>query len=175
MERKVQATEKSAKKKLLVDLDICGKCEECVIDCSYLYHPSNNGITYLREKATFEFICRHCEQGTCVTACPQDALQRDEEGIPQRSSFLCIGCSSCVAACPFGTIYKEVIPFYTSQCDVCVGRTNGKELVCVSSCPFFAIKYGDYSESPEENRYLVDENVVVHVTVWQREQEEARG
>jgi hypothetical protein len=32
--------------------------------------------------------------------------------------------------------------------------------------------FGDFSEAPEENRYLVDENVLVHATVWQRQQEE---
>ena len=101
----------TAMKKLFVDLDICAVCPECVVDCDYLYHPGNNGITHLREKAHFALICRHCEQAPCVNSCPQEALKRGEDKVVVRSNMLCIGCNSCLAACPFGTIYPEIIPF----------------------------------------------------------------
>mgnify|MGYP001046307368 CR=1 FL=1 len=37
---------KESGKKLFIDLDICNsdKCEECVVECSYFYHPVNNGM-----------------------------------------------------------------------------------------------------------------------------------
>ena len=156
-------------KRLFVDLDICDNCPECVVDCSYFYHPGNNGITELREKAAFALICRHCKEGTCVIACPNDALERGEDGILKRSNMLCIKCNSCVVACPFGTIQEGIIPFLTSGCDVCVGRVEDADPVCVSTCPYGALKYGEFSEDPENRIYVVRGNVIVHTTSWERE------
>ena len=44
-----------AQKRLFVDLEVCDKCKECKVCCSYFYHPQGNGITSLSEFAAFQF------------------------------------------------------------------------------------------------------------------------
>ncbi|MBP7835870.1 MAG: 4Fe-4S ferredoxin, partial [Candidatus Omnitrophica bacterium] len=67
-------------RRLFIDLDICNKCKECAVACDYFYHPQNNGITSLREYATFATICRHCEEAPCVDSCYHNALERADDG-----------------------------------------------------------------------------------------------
>ena len=156
-------------KSLFVDMDICDKCEKCVVDCSYFYHPGNNGIEDIRENGVASFFCRHCEDGSCVQACPEDALEITDEGILKRSSMLCIKCNSCVLACPFGTLLESTINFFASVCDTCIGRANGKGPVCVATCPYDALQFREIDENPEEGIHQLRERAVVHTTAWQRE------
>jgi len=157
-------------KRLSVDLDICYSCPECVIQCSYFYHPGNNGITELREKGTALTLCRHCERGSCVLSCPTDALERPEDGILRRHSMLCIKCHSCVIACPFGTLLEETVPFAVSACDVCVGRCDDDHApTCVDTCPYNALRFEEVAEDLSEDRYLLRQHVVVHMTAWKRD------
>ena len=53
----------------------------------------------------FTFMpCFHCEEAWCIKACPTGAMQRREkDGIVFVQSALCVGCKSCIAACPWGT------------------------------------------------------------------------
>jgi Fe-S-cluster-containing dehydrogenase component len=45
--------------------------------------------------------CFHCEEPWCVKACPTGAMQqRGKDGIVFVQSSLCVGCKSCIAACP---------------------------------------------------------------------------
>ena len=59
----------------------------------------------------------------------------------------CIGCSSCVIACPFG-VPKYVADFdQMMKCDMCTDRTSeGYAPMCASVCPSEALWYG----TPEE-------------------------
>jgi len=109
-------------KKLVLNLDICSACPQCVVGCSYYYHHSNRGIDRLRELAAYALVCRRCEYGTCVQACPVEALERDARGVLERHQMRCIGCRSCAHACPFGTIYAELLPYQLSGCDLCFDR-----------------------------------------------------
>ena len=159
------------RKRLFVDLDICSKCPECVIDCSYFYHSGNRGIDSIREVASFALVCRQCEEAPCVTSCPQEALEKENDGALKRSNLLCIGCNSCTLACPFGTIYPEVIPYLVSKCDFCIDRADGKKPVCLPSCPYGALKYGVFRKAEKENKYLVGENLLVHLTTpWKKKE-----
>ena len=157
-------------KRLYIDFEICQKnCTRCQIKCSYPYHPENNGITRLRELVSYYLVCRKCEEAFCINACPNNALQKDEKGFLIRSNFLCVGCKSCVLACPFGTIPSD-LPYYLSGCDFCIGRTNEKEPLCVETCPFGAIFYKEIEEEKEKNIFLVNENLVVRVIPWKKEE-----
>lgn len=156
-------------KRLYIDLEICNKCRGCVVKCSYPNHPENNGITHLREEGAFSVICRHCENAPCVSSCPNEALKKNEQGVLVRSLFKCTGCHSCVAACPFGTIFLETIPFRSSQCDLCINiLKEGEEPSCVPTCPYGALKFGEFSESPEEFKVFVGERTLVRVLPWKK-------
>ena len=173
-------------KRLLIDLDICSKCAECGMLCSYIQHPGNNGISNLRELAHFAIVCRRCDDAPCVAACPWEALELQaspaREGIPaggqeynmmKRYMMRCTSCKSCSRACPFGTIYPETIPFLLSSCDFCIARSKDSDSpICVESCTHGGIKYGEFEENKEEKIYRVSENLLVKTSFkWERVEE----
>ncbi|WP_281654427.1 4Fe-4S dicluster domain-containing protein [Eggerthella sinensis] len=92
--------------------------------------------------------CNHCAKPACVAACPQKAMYIDsEDGTVQHDDEKCIGCKTCVTACPYGTPqYREDIAL-VQKCDACVGyRAQGEDPVCVAACPMRAIAFGDVEE-----------------------------
>jgi len=158
-------------KKLLIDLDVCSKCDDCGMLCSYIQHPANNGITNLRELAHFAIICRKCDDAPCVASCPWEALELQKDyNMLKRYSLRCTSCKSCTRACPFGAIYPETIPFITTRCDYCLGRLGPDEApICLESCSPDGIKYGEFEENKEANIYRVSEHLLVKTTYkWER-------
>ena len=156
--------------KLLIDLKALRAMDPEDIACSYIDHPDNRGVIDLIEKATFYLICRHCELGTCVEACPQEALEKEENDVVKRYVLRCSNCYSCAAACPFGTIIPEYIPLKTPVCDYCVGRLEeGSVPVCVRSVPEGVILYGELEEDEEKEIYRVNENLLVKAIKWKEE------
>lgn len=162
-------------KRLLVDLDICSKCEECEMLCSYIQHPNNNGITSLREFAHFAIVCRRCDDAPCVASCPWEALEKQDYNnkMLKRYMMRCTSCKSCSRACPFGVIYPETIPFVIARCDFCLGRIKDEEVpICLESCSQGGIKYGDFEERAEEHIYKVSEYLLVKTSyTWERVEE----
>ncbi len=160
--------------RLFIDLDICtaGECKECVIECSYFYHPENNGIVSIAELATYFLVCRRCEEPHCVSACPVEALeqQKDRENLLIRHNMRCISCKSCSHACPYGTIYPENVPYIVHICDFCLDRLDrDNEPLCIETCPYNALRLMKASEELQENSFLVGDNLIVHATRWERE------
>ncbi len=156
--------------RLYVDLDICcsDTCEECVVDCSYFFHPVNNGLISLIELATFALVCRRCENPHCVASCPVEALERtDRDGLVVRYRMRCVKCKSCSHACPYGTIYPEILTHLANICDYCAERGGP---TCVSTCPHGALKAvpADY-EPKDEHEFLIGDRLVVRSTHWERE------
>ena len=165
---------KGAGKRLFIDLDICaaGECEKCVVECSYFYHRGNNGIVSVAELATYALVCRRCESPHCVQACPVEALeqQKDKDKLLIRHNMRCISCKSCSHACPYGTIYPELVPFLVHNCDFCLDRRETKnEPLCIKTCPYGALSLKDAKEELGENTFLVGDNITVHSTHWQSE------
>ncbi len=157
-------------KRLFVDLDICSTCEACKITCDYLYHPQNNGITSLREYATFSTICRHCEEAPCVNSCYRNALEKQPDGHLKRYKMRCTSCKTCSIACPFGVIFTDFIPYLDSRCDFCISICDKEMPKCIKSCPLHAVELKEIDkEIPEENIYFVGDTLAVKTRKWFRE------
>lgn len=155
-------------KRLFIDLELCSKCASCIVECSYFYHPQNNGITSLREYATFSLVCRQCQDAPCVNSCYHNALEKQPDGILKRYTMLCTSCKSCSIACPFGVIMPEFIEYLDSKCDFCVGKTE--ELpTCVLSCPYRAVEVKEVEEDPNKNIYFIGKSLAVHSRRWIKE------
>ena len=160
-------------KRLLIDLDICSKCDECGMLCSYIQHPENNGITSLREFAHFAITCRRCDDAPCVASCPWEALEMQPDNMLKRYMMRCTSCKSCSGACPFGVIYPETIPFVISRCDFCLGRIKEDEVpICLQSCTHGGIKYGEFEERGEENIFKASDYLMIKTDYkWERIEE----
>lgn len=134
-------------KKLIVDMAKCKEPDVMGVQCSYKHHPQNNGFKKLLEKINFALVCRKCSLAPCITGCPRGALEKVGDGGEgfgrlRRASMLCTGCGSCAMACPFGTIYPELILFETDVCDLCTGRLAPKEKpLCAQTSPDKAVAY----------------------------------
>lgn len=158
--------------KLYIDLDICtrGECTKCVVDCSYFYHPDNNGILSVAEVACYALVCRQCEEPDCVAACPSEALEVQEDGILTRHNMRCVSCRTCSHACPYGTIYPEFIPMLAHACDFCTDRRiDAGEPACAKTCPYGAIGLRGAEQERSETDFDVGENLIIHSTHWMRE------
>ncbi len=155
--------------KLIIDLAKCRLQDESNVRCSYKHHPENKGIDSLLEMIRFALICRRCESAPCVSACPNGALEKvptenDDAGILKRANMLCTGCGTCAIACPFGTIYTDLIPFPSSVCDLSKGRLKpGEKPLCVSTCQDGSIDYRQVDVVKEDDLVEVFEGIVVKV------------
>ena len=92
--------------------------------------------------------CQHCENPACLEVCPTGATTKDEEtGIVSVDSELCIGCESCIKACPYEGV-RTLIKSPEYYLDVVVGE--GKQPACVVNCPGRARYWGDLDD-PESD------------------------
>jgi Fe-S-cluster-containing dehydrogenase component len=179
--------------KLIIDLGKCKLQKESGVQCSYKHHPQNKGFDSLLEMIRFALICRRCEAAPCINACPTGALEkipsekgglidkmlvvstgprgalekvkRDkvDAGVLKRANMLCTGCGSCAIACPFGTIYTDLILFPSSVCDVCRGRlAPGEKPLCVNTCRDGSIDYREVEVKGDLVEVL--EDIVVEVS-----------
>jgi Fe-S-cluster-containing dehydrogenase component len=166
-------------KRIFIDIEKCYNCKECKAKCSYYYKHSrvfkdsekeesqNKGFEKFFSKVLQYYICRRCEDAFCINACPNEALFKDKDGILHRSLFRCTSCKSCLVACPFGTIYKDVLEYKSSQCDFCLTRADDKNPpLCVVTCPEGAIQYVEIDPDEKQDIYEINKNLVAKVKKW---------
>jgi Fe-S-cluster-containing dehydrogenase component len=157
-------------KRLYIDLEKCDACETCAVECTYFYRASmvDHGVLTLREMATFALVCRRCEDPGCVAGCRFEALERQDDGLLKRYNMRCVSCKCCSQACPFGTIYPEMVPFYVTNCDFCMAA-GADTPPCVPTCEKKAIEYKEVEANEEEGVYVLNDNLAVHAPKWERE------
>jgi carbon-monoxide dehydrogenase iron sulfur subunit len=98
--------------------------------------------------------CQHCEEAACVAACPTGAVHRNSSGKPVLvDETICIGCSMCVQACPFGMMAMTPGGKVAIKCDLCVRRlAKGLLPACVSSCPTHALLFEQEEQYTRDRR-----------------------
>jgi Fe-S-cluster-containing hydrogenase component 2 len=90
---------------LVMDMDLCIKCDNCVKACESLHGESRlirNGIQI--GKYLVPSACRHCDDPKCMNSCPTGAIKRRSEGEIYFQYDMCIGCGNCAIACPYDNI-----------------------------------------------------------------------
>jgi len=130
----------------------CISCRACVIACAIAHLKTSVVVANMTDTpfqprlnlvqtplASAPIQCHHCENAPCAKICPVKAItQRDNATVVDTDK--CIGCKSCLLACPFGAValvpeYKEGRPEkrVAHKCDICLGRKDGP--ACVETCP----------------------------------------
>jgi CRP-like cAMP-binding protein len=125
---------------LLLDLERCVRCDECVDACVATHQ---DGFTRLiREGVRFDKYlvatsCRACLDPLCMTRCPVGSIRR-KGTLDIVIENWCIGCSNCASDCPYGAI--NIVPIGSGEemrpkaavCDLCSGYAEPN---CVRACP----------------------------------------
>ncbi len=158
----------------IIDNRKCIGCHACTTACKSEHDvPVGVNRTYVKQVEKGEFPntrrifsvmrCNHCTDAPCVTICPVEALYTREDGIVDFDNNRCIGCKSCMQACPYDALYIDPDTSTAAKCNYCAHRVDvGREPACVEVCPEHAIIAGDM-ENPntEISELLAREAVIV--------------
>lgn len=93
-------------KLMLIDLDRCTRCNQCV-DACVASHDDGRTRLYLDGPRFENFLvpisCRSCLDPVCMIGCPVGSINRGELGEILIEDW-CIGCGVCADQCPYGSI-----------------------------------------------------------------------
>jgi carbon-monoxide dehydrogenase iron sulfur subunit len=133
---------------------VCMGCGLCVVGCLVEHSRTKDIIkAYLRETPRplarlrverrdglfLPVQCRHCDEPYCVYSCLTGALTRDPAtGEVQVDAERCIGCWTCILACPYGALHRDLGRGVIAKCDLCPDR---EVPACVAICPNQALRY----------------------------------
>jgi Fe-S-cluster-containing dehydrogenase component len=96
-------------------------------------------------RQVFVFMpCFHCEEPWCVSVCPTGAMhKRTQDGIVFVEPSLCVGCKSCITACPWGAPQWQAETGKVVKCDYCMDRVDqGLMPACVTKCVTHCLHFG---------------------------------
>lgn len=135
----------------------CIGCRTCEVACVVAHQDQQACHTVSREaflprirvvkgdSFSTAVACHQCEDALCSNVCPTGAIVREGETIAVDQSR-CIGCKSCMLACPFGAMnvtMQQARP-RAIKCDLCRHREEGP--ACVAACPTAALACVDVGQ-----------------------------
>jgi Fe-S-cluster-containing dehydrogenase component/CRP-like cAMP-binding protein len=150
---------------MLIDLDRCTRCDDCVRACATAH---DNNPRFLRHGPIHSNLmvanaCMHCADPVCMIGCPTGAIHRNEAGGEVViNPITCIGCKACFSNCPYDAIRMVEIRdrkgdlvvgpdlrpvLKATKCDLCVEQIGGP--ACQRACPHGALtrmNMGDLEE-----------------------------
>ncbi len=91
--------------------------------------------------------CNHCNEPACLTSCFVNAYTKTPEGAVIYNSKVCVGCRTCMIACPFYVPtfkYSSAFKPKIMKCVFCYDTRlkEGKPPACVEACPQEALTFG---------------------------------
>ena len=141
---------------MLIDLDRCTRCDDCVRACASTH---NNNPSFIRHGREMNGImvanaCMHCVDPVCMIGCPTGAIHRESfQGQVVINDDTCIGCATCANSCPYDNIQmvetRDQSGFFildevtrspimkATKCDLCIDQLGGP--ACARACPHDAL------------------------------------
>ncbi len=140
--------------------DVCIGCHLCEVACVTEHALSKDPVkAFLHEQdrpisrctveewdggvVSLSTTCRHCDEPDCLRACISGAIQKTDAGVVRIDTEQCVGCWSCLMACPYGAIQRNLAKKKANKCDLCPDR---KSPACVDACPNRALVYKEGSQ-----------------------------
>jgi Fe-S-cluster-containing dehydrogenase component len=104
--------------------------------------------------------CFHCNEPACLTSCFVNAYTKTPEGAVIYNSKVCVGCRTCMIACPFYIPtfkYSKAFTPRIMKCIFCYDTRlkEGKAPACVDACPQEALTFGKRSDMLEVARQRI--------------------
>lgn len=152
----------NARQAMLIDLDRCTRCDDCVRGCAAT-HGGNP--RFRRQGKVFDRwmvtnACMHCADPVCMIGCPTGAIHRTPSGGEVViNDDTCVGCTTCANSCPYDNILMVGINdergrpvldpanqqpiLKATKCDLCFDQLGGP--ACVSACPHDALVRADFN------------------------------
>ncbi|MGC8555245.1 MAG: 4Fe-4S dicluster domain-containing protein [Candidatus Acidulodesulfobacterium sp.] len=170
---------------MVMDLRKCVGCQACVVACKSENNvplgvfrtvvqvmetghmvPDHSGDVVTDEgsytanvkRFSLPRMCNHCDHPPCVEVCPVKATFKRQDGIVLIDYNVCIGCLTCVQACPYDMRFANPVQHTADKCTLCVHRIDrGLMPACVTSCVGRARKFGDLNNPNSEVSRLLKE------------------
>jgi len=134
--------------KINVNEEVCIGCGLCRVYCQVEHSKSKDILkAFKREvprplsrarverkaEVCFSLQCRQCDEPWCVYCCLTGALVKNAEtGVVTVDTEKCMGCWTCVIACPNGAMVRDTGSKVVVKCDMCPEREIP---ACVTYCP----------------------------------------
>jgi len=144
-------------KVLAINADNCTGCRMCELACSSVkegeFIPERSRIRIIDNRLqgwSRPAVCLQCEEPMCMAVCPAHAISKTNtpqgDAIVEVDSEKCIGCHSCLIACPFGAM--DFFPKLKAvKCDLCGGMPK-----CVEFCFYDCLHFVELSAREQAER-----------------------
>ena len=127
----------NATRALVIDLDRCTRCDDCVRACATT-HGGNPRFTRegpIHDRILFAHACMHCQDPICMIGCPTGAIGRDaHSGVVTINDSTCIGCGTCAASCPYDNI--RMVEIRDRAGNVILDERNESPVLKATKCDF---------------------------------------
>ncbi|NJO90332.1 MAG: 4Fe-4S binding protein [Chloroflexia bacterium] len=125
------------------------------------YDETSKGKMFIKNQ------CMHCNEPACASACLTKAMYKTEEGPVIWREDKCMGCRSCMIACPFDMPkfeYSSTNPII-QKCTMCFEKAikAGETPICAYNCPEEALIFGKRRDLLKEARKRIAENPETYV------------
>src|SRR4029077_12500368 len=158
----------------VIDHHRCIGCHACTVACKEEHNialgVNRTWVKYIEKgrypdtRRHFAVLrCNHCDDAPCIEICPTVALFRRPDGIVDFDNERCIGCKSCMQACPYDALYIDPDRNTAAKCNFDASRVEmGFKPACEVVCPTQAILSGDLDDAGSEiSRRVAMEKVSV--------------
>jgi Fe-S-cluster-containing dehydrogenase component/formate-dependent nitrite reductase membrane component NrfD len=142
----------------VIDQNRCIGCHACTVACKEEHNiavgVNRTWVKYIEKgiypdtRRHFAVLrCNHCDDAPCIEICPTVALFRRPDGIVDFDHERCIGCKSCMQACPYDALYIDPDRNTAAKCNFDASRIDmGYKPACEVVCPTQAILSGDLDD-----------------------------
>jgi len=157
-------------KTMLINLERCTGCDDCVTACANAHDNNPRFIRHGHRLGKFMVAnaCMHCSDPVCMIGCPTGAINRNVSGgqVIIHDS-ICIGCGTCANSCPYDNIRmvnirsnkgdlildEQFNPILkATKCDLCAEQRVSP--ACENACPNDALKRVDINNIDKLRKWI---------------------